>query len=428
LPRWRQNFPQSGGNTMFFWSMVMAYSKCGAFTVGKGWRRTIGKKVGDGGRLLPCRFWLGMDKQKATATALAIESLWVSHNAPYWSGEAFKLADAIRIGATATIAPASEPSAIAVKPTAVEVLTFKGLIERFRTAYLADVRLSEPSKHSMVCRTKTLERSLIASMPLETIGAEQLASVVSYWLAHPIAPRKGKPISDYSARMIVKTARAVFDYADAVGVWEAPRRFDRIFRLPRTTTAPIINTYSVAELARLYKQANGRMKLLILLALNCGFCSAELATLKRSEIDLKNKVIKRARQKNGNFMSWSLWDETVKMLKKSMATDGELALRRENGSPLVSFDDVHRRLDGISYAWRNLLEQANRCENGIVGSFKTLRKTGATMIRAIGGIEVSEMYLSHSEKSMAKFYSTPNMEQLSTALVILRKQLAPMFR
>ncbi len=411
----------------------MAISKCGSFTVGKGWRRTIGVKVGDGGRLMPCRFWLGMDKPRATATALQIESLWVGLDSPYWTPEAFQMAEAIRVGATAKNAAEATAEPLAVKPLVkpTTILTVRGLIERFRASYLADSRLTQASKNSYVGRTKTLERSPICNMPLEAVGAEELAQLISFWLARP-NNLNGEPISEYSARMLVKTARAVFDFADAVGLWTSPRRFDRLFRLPRATCQPTIKTFSLDELVRLYRSADDQMKMLILLGLNCGFCSSELATLKQNEIDLKAKTIKRARQKTSVKMSWSLWGETVKALQHGMARNGgsnELAFIRENGQPLVSFNADNRRLDFIPHAWNGLLKRANKGnETPIVGSFKLLRKTGATMIRAIGGIEVSEMYLAHSEKSMARFYSTPNHDQLTMALTAFRKQLAPMFK
>jgi hypothetical protein len=275
-------------------STVMAnYSKCGAFTQGKGWRRTIGQKVGNGGRLMPCRFWLGMDKPKATATALSIESLWVRLNNPYWSADALAEAEAVRVGATAKNATESAADVLG-KATArarhQTVLTFGGLIDRYRQAKLNEASISDASKHSIRCRTKSLEQSPMASTPMASIGAEQLASLVSHWLACPLNG-KGEQISSCSARLIVKTARAVFDYADSVGLWLAPRRFERIFRLPRASASPTIEIYSMDDLKALWGQANQAMRLLMLLGLNCGFCSMELATLKRSEIDLNAKVI-----------------------------------------------------------------------------------------------------------------------------------------
>ncbi len=424
----------------------MAFSKCGAFTDGKGWRRSIGVKVGHGGKLIPARWWLGMDKPKASSLALQIESLWVGLDAPYWTAEAWAIAEGLRVGATAKDSPESTVGATKtatttqttlttatvikpIKPTTV--LTVNGLIERFRTAYKADARLTRASKHSMACRTVTLERSPIGNTPLAGVGAEQLASLISFWLQRPTTGR-GEAISEYSARMVVKTARTVFDWADGAGLWIAPRRFDRIFRLPRKAKQPTFKVFSVDDLASLYRVASDEMKLVILLSLNCGFCSAEIASLRKDEIDLKAKTIKRARQKTGIVGTWHLWDETVKALSIGMAKEGELALLTGGGKPLMFYADNGQRIDVLPKRWGRLMKNANKLraedQTPIVGAYKTLRKTGATMIRAIAGIEVSEMYLAHSEKSMAKYYSTPSQDKLTTALKALRKQLAPVFK
>jgi integrase len=396
-------------------------SKAGAFTVGKGWRKTIGCRLSADGRLTPCRFWLGMDEGKATVAALQIESLWLWQNATYWSVEALKVADGMRVGLTRENAPESITTP---KPQAPTVLTVKAGIERYRQSVFDSPTLTDATKHSVRCRTKSLERSPIASMPLAEVGAEQLASTVAYWLARPKAPKTNAPITSTSATLIVKTARAVFDHLDGIGAWQAPRRFDRIFRLPRTNSAPKVSTIDLDELHRLYHHANSRMKLLILLGLNCGFCSMEIATLKRSEINLDAKVIRRTRQKTAIEQQWNLWSETAELLAQHLApiNDEGLALATAGGKPLVYYGENGGRIDTITNCWLRLAKGSN-----VSKPFKLLRKTGATLIRSIGGIEVSEQYLAHSEKSMARFYSKADPQRLSDALINLRERLAPMF-
>ena len=399
------------------------YSKCGSFSQGKGWRRTIGNKVGKDGRLMPCRFWLGMDKAKATATALKIESLWVGLDAPYWTPEALAIAEEIRVRAKATnVAESTADAFCEAMVRSKTVLIFKEAIERYRHAKLNDASISDASKHAIRCRTNSLEKSPLANSPMASIGAQQLSALVAYWLQRP-SNGKGDPISETSARLIVKTARAVFDWADGVGLWTAPRRFDRLFKLPRTVNTPTIKIYSVNDLARLYTEANPFIRMLILLSLNCGFCSMEAASLRRDEIDLAAKVISRRRQKSGVAMTWNLWHETVRALRRGMANEGELALGTNGGKPLVWYSAGGHRVDAIVSRWRRLSKKA-----GVGGSFKTLRKTAATMMRSIGGVEVSELFLAHSEKSMAKFYSLPDPKAMETALTKMRRQLAPVFR
>jgi hypothetical protein len=89
--------------------------KAGAFTNGKGWRKSIGKKLAPDGRLLPARFWLGMDEQKASIAALQIESLWLQQARSYWPPEALASAEAIRVGQTRTDAPQATATALPTK-------------------------------------------------------------------------------------------------------------------------------------------------------------------------------------------------------------------------------------------------------------------------------------------------------------------------
>ena len=59
--------------------------------------------------------------------------------------------------------------------------------------------------------------------------------------------------------------------------------------------------------------------------------------------------------------------------------------------------------------------------------FKFLRKTGADRIKKLGGLEVSEMYLSHAETNgMNRHYANRNWPQMHECLNLLREQLRPL--
>ena len=49
------------------------------------------------------------------------------------------------------------------------------------------------------------------------------------------------------------------------------------------------------------------------------------------------------------------------------------------------------------------------------------------MIRKIGGLEVSETYLAHSEKTLALVYSNRDFDKLADALGIMEDELATVF-
>ncbi len=49
------------------------------------------------------------------------------------------------------------------------------------------------------------------------------------------------------------------------------------------------------------------------------------------------------------------------------------------------------------------------------------------MIRKIGGLEISDAYLAHSEKTLARVYSNRDFDKLADALGIMETELATVF-
>jgi integrase len=65
------------------------------------------------------------------------------------------------------------------------------------------------------------------------------------------------------------------------------------------------------------------MKAMILLAANCGFGNADVATLPTSAIDMKGGWVNFPRPKTGIPRRIPLWPETIKRLKQSLAARPE---------------------------------------------------------------------------------------------------------
>ena len=77
----------------------------------------------------------------------------------------------------------------------------------------------------------------------------------------------------------------------------------------------------------------------------------------------------------------------------------------------------------MGLVWQKLVKKA-----GVTSlSFKYLRKTGADMIRKIGGRDVSEVYLAHSEPALSQAYTNRDFDKLSASLHALQQQLARAF-
>lgn len=148
------------------------------------------------------------------------------------------------------------------------------------------------------------------------------------------------------------------------------------------------------EFQNMYSRTTERNKLFLLLTANCGFYNSDIGCLKKSELDLKKGSITRQRTKTGEelevnhlpsngvpVITWYLWPETLKLLKKHLSNDPVLALTNEDGGCLWK-DGVHAngkywKIDNIHTAFSRMvkslkIEDYNTIEN--------LRKTSAQFL------------------------------------------------
>ena len=146
----------------------------------------------------------------------------------------------------------------------------------------------------------------------------------------------------------------------------------RRFRFNHSAPARI-EVFTVEEVRDLLGKAPERMRLYLLLMVQCGCYQNDIAELRQDEVDWKAGTIKRARSKtrerNGPVVTYKLWPETFELLRK-YRSDGELVLTTEKGNPLVSYklvDGKLKRYDAIQSAW-------TRMGKGRLG-MKHLRKT-----------------------------------------------------
>jgi len=371
-------------------------SDCGSFTIGKGYRKTIGLKAGN----ILARFWLGMDEREATIKAKLIEAIWLRCNASHWSPESLAEAERVRRSPLTTNAPESIESPRIEKVVAADRshhLNIGDGVEQY--CNIIDAKdCSSGHKRSTRQRLKTITR-LRGLLPLSSLDCLALSSMVAQLRSQP------------DAHNIIRTTKAFLRWADDMDLWDAPRKFERIFTLARKTSTPVkISVFTIEQLTQMYSNADQRIRLWILLGLNCGFANMEVATLLQSEVNITNGYIERARQKTGISGKWKLWEETHKALKPycNVGSD-EPVFKTDNGNPLVWFNKKHIRTDSLSQCWKRFMIRSNAAL-----SFKYLRKTGATMIRSIDGIEVSETYLAHADKGIARFYSIPDGKRLGS--------------
>ena len=154
-----------------------------------------------------------------------------------------------------------------------------------------------PSQHGInLINLARRTRAHQTDMALDQLGLPELESMIRYWVARPPSQKK-RPISVETAKDHVRIIKLFVNWLHRSPAWRWRKPTDWVdnFRVRIKETADEISrkaspeqvpTYSVAELATLYKHATQWERSLMLLALNCGFGRAEIEGLVVEEIHL----------------------------------------------------------------------------------------------------------------------------------------------
>lgn len=405
----------------------------------------VGQTRGKDGKLRPKCWYLGNDETAAVALAGSIRNDWKTLKASgidAWP-ENYKASSLLTpLGVTSR----SETNSA----TATDVVEKSITVEQGKEEYLAVLRAERDAKQvtpqhyeSMRYKLARIVSYLGPKKTLSSIGEREIKGFVLLIAQRPMVKDKAtpeRPMSLYYAKRIVWETKWFLRWLYEFGFWNnRPRNFDRLFRFKSVLTieerAALLEAgrgepphFTVDQLAKFYAVACDRHRTWMLLSLNCGFSQAELNSLHRFEVKnlhTDQPFIERFRQKTQIYARWSLWPETARLLRVHMAGP--------NPEDLALFTDRGRRLkcvapsgvySGVSEAWRLIVKRSGVPK----GTYKLLRKTGAWMLKQIGGLEVSEMYLAHQEPGMNKHYAGRRWDKLDAALLEMRKQLEPMFR
>lgn len=84
-----------------------------------------------------------------------------------------------------------------------------------------------------------------------------------------------------------------------------------------------VATFTIEELSALWAEPSNKVRLIMLLGLNCGFTSGEVANLRTFEVflDPLEPFVHRFGDKTGVEASWCLWPETVLLLRTPKADE-----------------------------------------------------------------------------------------------------------
>lgn len=180
--------------------------------------------------------------------------------------------------------------------------------------------------------------------------------------------------------------------------------------------------------------AKERTKLFILLALNCGFYSVDIARLTRSEFHEKEGRIIRQRSKTRGKsdripkVNYKLWTPTIRLLTKyaQMSNHPTLLLTNVDGGQLWSEYEkggTIKHNDNVKNAYFRLQAEL-KIPKRHRKPFKTFRKTSSSRLDEHTEYgRYAEYFLGEAPRSIAgKHYVKPSRDQFDNALIWLGKE------
>lgn len=415
-------------------------------TVGVSWseaqgqyRKYVGYQLGRNGQPQPKCWYLGTDEREAIKRALELVAEWnrlQEGGAKVWPLKA-------AVGHSGSEGQRRKDDFVDANAlTVTEVCSL--FVDSYRR--LAEAKqVSWSFVHSTEHRMSWVMRALGAHTKMASLGEREIQEAVLFLVRRPMARRRNHQTTQPKALAIKTVVNCVRQmkamlvwYSEMDGcTWVKPKRFEKLFRLRQRQMATAeereraamevvsgeVATFTVEELSALWETASNKVRLFMLLGLNCGFTSSEIANLRTFEVflDVEEQHVHRFRDKTGVEARWVLWPETVLMLRALKAAEnGERRwLLTDYGNPLVEVTARTRR-DAIEQVWKELLDETTLVRR--LG-FRFLRKTGADAVKRLGSLEESEMFLSHQEPGINKAYANRNWAKMWTCLRQLRLQL-----
>ena len=192
-----------------------------------------------------------------------------------------------------------------------------------------------------------------------------------------------------------------------------------------------VKVYTVEEIKKLWVNADERMRLFILLALNCGMTQKDISDMKPSEVDWTVGTISRKRSKTQNHKStptitYSLWPETLKLLKKLRAKNCKSnVLLNRNGTPYrtekVNAKGNPIKVDIVGKDFNKLKKDCNLKGR----SFINLKKTSRSLLEDNKDYQaVAELLVGRAPRTVSeRHYAKPATNWLAEATNWLRDEL-----
>jgi hypothetical protein len=217
-----------------------------------------------------------------------------------------------------------------------------------------------------------------------------------------------------------------------------------------------VQTYTPDELKLLWEHGSPFQRLLLLVALNCGFGRGEIASLELADVVLhqdhphKREIayptseadswIFRMRNKTGVYGEFKLWPETVQAIEWwlkereaiSAAPGVTTLLVNQHGHRYDTPTKGHHANFQIPNSWYRLTERVRENHPGFRSlSFNKLRKTAGNLVRAASHGEVAAIFLCHGKPVKADelldLYTNRPFGKVFDAIDLVGKTLRPLW-
>jgi len=189
--------------------------------------------------------------------------------------------------------------------------------------------------------------------------------------------------------------------------------------------------YTKDEVKTILVKLGHRGRACVLLGLNCGFTEADIAVLRKSEVNLaEGRIVysrtKTMRVRNAPLISYKLWNKTILALRAVESQSGDLWFTTRDGHPLK----ISKVVEGRHVEW-SLISQRwtawQKAKKVPRKPFKMFRKTAATVIGDSKYRPWVELYLADVPTSIAgRHYDLKSgkiIPELDKAIIYLGQQL-----
>lgn len=248
-------------------------------------------------------------------------------------------------------------------------------------------------------------KKVVPDMPLSDLGVHRIEEVVTTWANRPERVA-GAAYSPTVCKHQIRFWKSFLHWLHKQSefgwklppdlVWGRVRIAVHQHEIDARATSQQVDTYTKDELRRLWEYGTDMTRLLMALALNCGFGIAEIGSLTRNQID--GYFARRLRTKTQVYGEWSLWPVTQELVAKVKPNGTPWLLVTSKGKQLIEATKGNFRGGYIPNRWNHLLDRVREDHPDFRRlSFGKLRKTAGNLIREVAGGEVAGIFLAHGK-------------------------------